>query len=288
VTWDPRMYGRYADERSRPFHELLARVPAVRPARVVDLGCGDGALTASLARRWPDATVVGVDSSEAMLAEAAALATDRLRFESGSIEDWRPSAPVDVLVSNAALHWVPDHAAQLPRLVDAVAPGGWLAFQVPGNADAPSHSLLTELRRSPRWRDRLGAGAGRWPDTLDPTTYVELLAGLGCSVDAWETTYVHVLGGADPVLDWVRGTALRPVLARLSPTEAADFEADYGAALRSAYPAAPYGTVVPFRRVFAVARVPEIQASWAARVRTSAPSPSPGPSWPAPSSPSSS
>lgn len=253
--WDPARYGRYADERGRAFHELLARVDSRRPARVVDLGCGDGALTATLADRWPGATVLGVDSSESMLAQAAARGAARLSFELGTVEDWRPAAPVDVLVSNAALHWVPDHASQLRRLAESVAPGGWLAVQLPGNADAPSHALLTGLRRSPRWRGRLGAGAGRWPDTLDPADYVALLARKGCTVDAWETTYAHVLSGPDPVLDWMRGTALRPVLAALSPAEAADFEAEYGAALRSAYPAASYGTVLPFRRVFVVARV---------------------------------
>jgi trans-aconitate 2-methyltransferase len=254
-VWDPAQYGVFARERGRPFGELVARVGAQRPGQVVDLGCGDGSLTATLAARWPDAAVLGVDSSAEMLAAAAAHSTSRLSFLRGTIEDWRPDRPVDVLVANAALHWVPDHAEHLPRLVSAVSPGGWLAFQVPGNGDAPSHTLLTELRRSPRWRDRLGAGAGRWPDVLDPPGYIDRLARLGCVVDAWETTYAHVLAGPDPVLEWVRGTALRPVLAALSAADAADFEAEYGAALREAYPAAPYGTVVPFRRVFVVARV---------------------------------
>lgn len=253
--WDPTQYARYADERSRPFHELIARIDAADPARVVDLGCGDGVLTATLAERWPAASVLGIDSSERMLAAAAPVAGPRLRFEPGAIEDWRPAGPVDVLVSNAALQWVPEHVEQLPRLTGAVRPGGWLAFQVPGNGDAPSHTLLADLRRSARWRDRLGTGAGRFPDTRDPSDYLDRLARLGCAVDAWETTYAHVLTGPDPVLEWVRGTALRPVLEMLSPAEAADFEADYGAALRAAYPSAPYGTVVPFRRVFVVARV---------------------------------
>ena len=250
--WDPGVYGRYADERSRPFHELVARVRAEAPATVVDLGCGDGTLTATLADRWPEASVLGVDSSEAML--AGATPGPRLRFEQGTIEDWRPAGPVDVLVSNAALHWLPRHWEHLPRLVAALAPGGWLAVQVPGNGDAPSHALLRSLRSSPRWRDRLG-DAGRWPDVPDAAEYVRLLAGLGCAVDAWETTYAHVLTGPDPVLGWVRGTALRPVLARLAEPAAAEFEAEYGALLREAYPEQPYGTVVPFRRVFAVARV---------------------------------
>lgn len=253
--WDPAQYARYAGERSRPFHELVSRIGAENPARVVDLGCGDGALTAALAERWPAASVLGVDSSAEMLEKATPSPDGRLGFQLGAIEDWQPESPVDVLVSNAALHWVPDHAAELDRLVTLLRPGGWLAFQVPGNADAPSHTLLSELRRSPKWRDRLGTGAHRSPDTLDPPAYLDRLAGLGCTVDAWETTYAHVLHGPDPVLDWVRGTALRPVLAALTPADAAEFEADYGAALRTAYPSAPYGTVLPFRRVFVVARV---------------------------------
>jgi len=254
--WDPVVYGRYADERGRPFQELLARVGADRPEVVVDLGCGDGALTATLADRWPEASVVGVDSSESMLAGAAALATPRLRFVLGTIEGWRPDRPVDVLLSNAALQWVPDHPAQLPRLVASLAPGGWLAVQVPANGDAPSHALLAELRRSVRWRDQLGAGAGRWPDVADPEDWARQLFRLGCRVDAWETTYLDVLTGPDPVLSWVRGTALRPVLARLSPQDAADFEAEYGRLLASAYPAEPHGTLLPFRRVFVVAQAP--------------------------------
>jgi trans-aconitate 2-methyltransferase len=250
--WDPAVYQRYSGERDRPFHELLARVGAVAPRSVVDLGCGDGRLTATLAKRWPGASVVGVDSSASMLAEAA---DGPVRFVRGRIEDWEPEGPVDVLVSNAALQWVPKYWELLPRLVGALAPGGWLAVQVPGNGDAPSHALLRSLRGSPRWRDRLG-DAGRWPDVLDAPDHVRLLAGLGCAVDAWETTYAHVLSGPDPVLNWVRGTALRPVLDRLPAADAAEFEAEYGAALRDAYPEQSYGTVVPFRRVFAVAQVP--------------------------------
>ena len=249
--WDPEVYGRYAGHRSRPFHELVQRVRAVAPASVVDLGCGDGSLTATLARRWPGTSVVGVDSSASMLAGAPD--GPGLRFELGTIEDWAPDGPVDVLVSNAALQWVPSHVALLPTLVAALAPGGWLALQVPGNWDAPSHTLLAGLRDSPRWRDRL-AGAGRGPAAPGPAEYVRVLAGLGCVVDAGETTYAQVLTGPDPVLGWVRGTALRPVLARLSAAEAVEFEAEYGELLRAAYPPEPYGTVLPFRRVFAVAR----------------------------------
>ena len=252
--WDPEMYGRFADQRSRPFHELVARVGANAPGRVVDLGCGDGSLTEALAARWPSASVLGVDSSSSMLAGAAARASDRLSFTLGEIQDWKPDEPVDVLVSNAALQWVPGHMTLLPRFVGFLAPGGWLAIQVPGNFDAPSHALLRSLCTSPRWDAQL-ASAARWPPMPAPEDYVRELAGLGCVVDSWETTYAQVLAGPDAVLAWMRGTALRPVLARLSPSEAASFEAELGGLLREAYPPQPYGTVLPFRRIFAVAQV---------------------------------
>jgi trans-aconitate 2-methyltransferase len=253
--WDPELYGRFADQRNRPFHELVARIGATAPANVVDLGCGDGALTATLAARWPSASVLGVDSSEEMLASATSLKSDRMSFVLEQIQDWRPSGPIDVLVSNAALQWVPRHLSLLPRFVSALAPGGWLAIQVPGNFEAPSHATLRMLCDSPRWSERLGT-AGRWLSTPTPSDYVSALASHGCVVDAWETTYAQVLQGADPVLAWMRGTALRPVYARLSGEEAAEFDADLGAMLREAYPPQPYGTVLPFRRIFAVAQAP--------------------------------
>jgi trans-aconitate 2-methyltransferase len=188
-----------------------------------------------------------------MLAGAAARASERLSFTLGEIQDWRPDGPVDVLVSNAALQWVPEYRTLLPRFVGFLAPGGWLAIQVPGNFEAPSHTLLRSLCDSPQWSARLGT-AGRWPAMPSPVDYVRELARLGCVVDSWETTYAQVLAGPDPVLTWMRGTALRPVLARLSAAEATEFEESLGAMLREAYPAQPYGTVLPFRRIFAVAR----------------------------------
>jgi trans-aconitate 2-methyltransferase len=253
--WDPELYGRFADQRSRPFHELVARIGATAPANVVDLGCGDGALTATLAERWPSASVLGLDSSEEMLASAASWNSDRLSFALSRIQDWQPSGAIDVLVSNAALQWVPGHLSLLPRFVSALGPGGWLAIQVPGNFEAPSHTTLRMLGDSPRWSARLGE-AGRWPSTPAPSDYISALAELGCTVDAWETTYAQVLQGDDPVLTWMRGTALRPVYARLSAEERAEFDAELGVMLREAYPAQPYGTVLPFRRIFAVAQAP--------------------------------
>ena len=259
--WDPAQYLRFASERSRPFHELLARAGAADPRRVADLGCGPGELTALLAGRWPGAEVTGLDSSPEMIASAraaqeAAGPADplaRIRFVLGDLRDWQPAGPHDVIVSNAVLQWLPDHLDVLARWPSLLAPGGWLAVQVPGNFDQPSHQILRELAASPRWRAKL-SGAPLNRQSAEPAQYLDLLARAGCEVDAWETTYQHVLPGDDPVTDWYKGSGLRPVLAALDAEAAAAFLAEYGAAARAAYPRRPYGTVLAFRRVFAVAR----------------------------------
>lgn len=254
AAWDPATYLRFADERARPFTDLLTRVGAQTPSRVVDLGCGEGALTASLAGRWPAARITGVDSSPEMLAAAAAHEVPgRVGFVSGDVRDWQPEDPVDVVISNAVLHWVPGHEELLARWAGWLAPGGWLAVQVPGNFRAPTHALLADLCRSPRWTGLLRAAAPRADAVLDPAGYLDVLTSAGLVADAWETTYLHVLRGPDPVLGWVRSTTLRPVLALLGDDDARQLTAEYAAALRNAYPARPDGsTVLPFRRVFAV------------------------------------
>jgi trans-aconitate 2-methyltransferase len=258
AAWDPVRYLRFAGERARPFVELVARVGAEAPATVVDLGCGEGSLTASLAQRWPGARVPGVDSSPEMLAAAAAVAVPgRVEFALGDVREWSPPEPVDVVVSNAVLHWVPDHDRLLARWAGVLRPGGWVAVQVPGNFRAPTRALLAGLCRSPRWAGRLADAAPRADAVLEPGGYLDVLTRAGLAADAWETTYLHVLTGADPVLAWVRSTVLRPVLARLPEDDAARFTAEYAAALREAYPARPDGTtVLPFRRVFAVGHRP--------------------------------
>lgn len=259
VRWDPKQYARYADERGRPFGELVARVsqlvPDLEPARVVDLGCGPGGLTATLAERWPNARVHGVDSSPEMIDQAAGYAVpDRLTFECGDLRDWRPSEPVDLLISNATFQWIPEHLELLPGLVDAVRPGGVFAFAVPGNFDAPSHRILGELAAAEPWAPYL-ADVRILKPVPDPETYLAVLSGLGCRVDAWETTYLHVLQGEDPVFEWVRGTGARPVLQALPDDLRVAFEVAYKERLRAAYPARQFGTALPFRRVFVVAEV---------------------------------
>jgi trans-aconitate 2-methyltransferase len=253
MHWDPEQYGRFARERDRPFLDLVARVGASAPRRVVDLGCGPGALTGLLAQRWPNASVDGIDSSPEMIAAASA---SGVTFRVGDIESWRPSPDTDVVVSNAAFQWVPTHRSLLRDWAAALPSGGWLAWQVPGNFDSPSHALMRSLAESPRWKDRLG-GVLRHEDPVDsPSQYATLLLDLGWDADAWETTYVHVLPGTHPVLEWVRGTGLRPVLAVLSAEERAEFEASFAALLRDAYPPGLAGTLFPFRRIFCVGHKP--------------------------------
>jgi trans-aconitate 2-methyltransferase len=254
MRWDPEQYLQFADERGRPFRDLLARVGAARPRAVADLGCGAGNLTRELAERWPEADVEGVDGSPEMIERARTETGEAVRLTLADVRDWAPPEPVDVLVSNATLQWIPDHLPLLDRLAGFLAPGGWLAVQVPGNFGEPSHTELRALAAEPRWRERL-AGV-RWPAVEEPATYLARLAALGLWVDAWETTYLQVLQGADAVLAWMRGTALRPVLtALLDAGERAAFEAAYADRLRAAYPRQAYGTVLPYRRIFLVARV---------------------------------
>ena len=251
TVWDPRKYLEFTDERSRPFVELLSRVNAVDPKVVVDLGCGPGQLTATLADRWSQAHILGLDSSPEMITEAAQFAGSRVSFQVQDLREWQPEAPVDVIISNATLQWVPGHRELLPSLVSMLSADGWLAFQVPGNFDEPSHRLLRQLAADPRYAPMLTEIA--WPASADTAAYLDDLAELGCSVDGWETTYLHVLSGPNPVFRWISGTGARPVLQALSDDHRAQFVAEYQELLNEAYPHRPYGTVLPFRRIFIVA-----------------------------------
>jgi trans-aconitate 2-methyltransferase len=253
MRWDPVQYARFDDERSRPFFDLTGQLPVAHPGLVVDLGCGSGELTATLAERWPGAVVRGLDSSAEMISQAPS--ADRLSFELAEAASFDADG-VDVLVSNALLQWVPGHQDLLVRWAAELNAGGWLAFQVPANFDSPSHRLMRELAGSARWAGRL-AGVLRHGDAVaEPAEYLALLAGVGLRVNAWQTSYLHVLAGPDPVLEWVRGTGLRPVLAALPPDEVAEFCAEYAGLLREAYPEQPFGTVFPFLRTFVVAHKP--------------------------------
>jgi trans-aconitate 2-methyltransferase len=253
-TWDPERYLAYADERGRPFVELVARIGADRPGVVVDLGCGPGNLTALLRARWPEAHVRGLDASPEMV-DRAREADPGIDVEVADLRAWAAGDdPVDVLVSNATLQWVPGHLDLLPALADHVRPGGWLAFQVPGNFDQPSHTIRTELAAEAPYDEHTRGVAV--PSSHDPVVYLEALEALGLAVDAWETTYLHVLTGPDPVFAWVSGTGARPTLQALPDDLRPGFEAEFRRRLRAAYQERGGRVVLPFRRVFVVGQTP--------------------------------
>lgn len=252
MTWNPDQYLRFAQPRLRPALDLLARVGG-EPATVVDLGCGTGNVTALLAARWPRAAVSGVDESEPMLAQARQ-ALPAVRWQRRSIAGWTAAPPVGLLFSNAALHWLPDHAALFPHLARQVAPGGTLAVQVPRNFEAPSHTAIAEAVRAGPWHADLEPLLAP-PPVAAPAFYYEALLPYADTLDLWETEYLQVLQGPDAVKEWTKGTWLKQFLDRLQGAERDAFEADYAARVAKAYPRRSDGsTLFPFRRLFIVMR----------------------------------
>lgn len=252
--WNPGQYLGYADLRARPFYDLMARVGAQAPRRVVDQGCGPGNLSAELAGWWPRATLEAFDSSPEMVAAARAAGVPATLAD---VHDWKPEPDTDVVVSNAVLQWVPEHRDLVRRWAAQLPAGSWLAVQMPGNLDAPSHMLVHELAGEPEWAQRLAGLQLRGPGVVDdPLDYADLLSDAGCAVDAWETTYLQRLTGEDPVLEWITGTALRPIRATLTDEDWQRFREQLAPRLAEAYPPRRDGiTWFPFRRVFTVAQV---------------------------------
>jgi trans-aconitate 2-methyltransferase len=251
MVWDPGQYMRFADERLRPAADLAARIDHPHPKRVVDLGCGTGSALPLLSARFPDSELVGVDSSPAMLerASAAGFAT-----QLADIATWSPTGPVDVVFSNAALQWLPDHEALFPNLLACLAEGGVLAVQMPAMHNEPLRALQPAVAASGPWSEQL-SGVSSAPPILEPAAYYGLLSGRVRAVDIWITQYLHALRGDDPVVQWAKGTSLRPYLDRLDAKLRAGFLAAYSKALRPHYPARADGTVLlPFRRLFILAR----------------------------------
>jgi Trans-aconitate methyltransferase len=252
-VWQPQTYCRFTRERERAALDLLHRIENIDPGSIVDLGCGTGNLTRRLAERWPRARVVGVDASAAMLTEARATPSS-VEWLDASIDAWTPDAPVELLFSNAALHWLDDHATLFSRLVGWLRHGGVMAVQMPRNFDEPSHTAMIETIEAGPWHDRLTPLVRRRP-VGRPDWYADLLLPLVHELDIWETVYWQVFEGENPVVAWTSGAALRPLLAVLDEAEQERFLADYGARIAAAYPIRSSGaTLFPFRRLFILAR----------------------------------
>ena len=250
--WDPAKYLEFAGPRLQPAVDLLARIPLPAPTVVYDLGCGAGNVTRLLRARWPRAELTGVDGSPAMLA-AAARAVPDVRWVEADLGGWAPARPADVVFSNAALHWLDDHALLFPRLLGHLGPGGVLAVQMPRNHGAPSHTEMARAAEAGPWRARL-APLLRTAPVAPPAVYHDILAGRASRLEIWETEYLHVLEGENPVVEWTRGSALKPLLDALAPPERQAFLADYAARIATAYPRRPDGrTLFPFRRLFVLA-----------------------------------
>ena len=259
MPWNPAQYLQFEGERLRPALDLLARVRLEHPRTIVDLGCGAGNVTALLGERWPDAHIIGVDSSPDMLKEARAATRDdpRFTFVAADLAQWRPDDPADLVYSNAALHWLPDHAELFTRVAAMVANGGVLAVQMPDNFRAPSHTLIADIARSERWRARLG-GIVREPPVAAAADYFAWLSPRMTGSDIWLTEYLQVLDargdGEHPVAAFTRGTWLVPLLAALGAEERTEFLQEYMQRLAHFYPAREDGrTLFPFRRLFIVA-----------------------------------
>lgn len=252
MTWNPEQYLKFAEPRLRPAVDLLTRIDAANPARVFDLGCGAGNVTRLLKARWPDAQITGIDDSVEMLARAAK-SLDGVSWMQQSLADWQPERAADVIYSNAALHWLPDHHALFAKLVSHLAPGGVLAVQMPRNFGAPSHTMIAETVFAGPWREKLEPLLRLGP-VATPDVYYDLLSGLVNNLDIWESEYLQVLEGNDPVKEWTKGTWLKQFLDALDAPSATAFEADYAARVRVAYPTRDDGkTLFPFRRLFIVA-----------------------------------
>lgn len=255
-AWDPQQYNRFERQRDRAAIDLLSQLPDdLEPHEIWDIGCGTGQHAALLKRRWPDARVHGLDSSAAMLEQARGLPDD-VDWVQGDLEAWKPAAPVDLILANASLQWAPDHAELFRRLTEALAPDGVLAVQMPMAWETRHHTLMRQTAADGPWSARL-----KGVDTIQPLlaaeAYYDAMADLCEEVDVWSTTYLHVLDGENAVLEWMKGTALRPYLTALceDPANRDAFLARLAQVLGEAFPRRPEGrTLLPFPRLFLLAR----------------------------------
>ena len=256
-TWDANLYLQFASERTQPALDLIARVGLAHPARIIDLGCGPGNSTAALRQRWPDADITGLDSSAEMIVTASR-AYPGERWIQADAATWVAEIPFDLVFSNAALQWLPDHARMFPQLMGQVAPGGVLAVQMPAHHMSPLHQVTLDVANEPAWRDRLAAAVGRSLTKESPAFYYDVLQPLAARIDLWETEYYHLVDGPQAIVDWYRGTGLRPFLEALESAEQRQrFEKMMLEGYARAYPRQQDGRVLfPFRRLFIVAHRP--------------------------------
>lgn len=254
MSWSAKQYVCFEDERTRPVRDLLAALPEKEARSVVDLGCGPGNSTEVLAARFPGAAVRGLDSSPDMIS-AARQRMPRVQFAVGDVHTWNDPGPFDVILANAVLQWVPDHTGLLPRLVGRLASGGGLAIQMPDNLDGPAHRLMREVAADGPWAQTLAGAAGARTPIGDANWYYELLRPLCARVDVWRTTYYHALsGGAAAIVEWFKGSGLRPFLEPLDEVSRAAYLERYTAGVARVYPALAEGSVLlPFPRLFLVA-----------------------------------
>jgi trans-aconitate 2-methyltransferase len=255
-AWDAQQYLKFADERTRPSRDLVARIEVGQPRRVIDLGCGPGNSTQVLAERWPEAEVTGLDSSAEMIATARNEHA-KSRWIVAEIGAWAAAGAADfnVVFSNAALQWLPDHAMLLPKLLARVEVGGALAVQVPGNYSGPVHRLMRELSASPGWRRWFPSGDARGWHSHDVSFYYDALAPHAARLDLWETEYLHILPNPEAIVEWYRGSGMRPYLQAIGEeSERERFASEYLEGIRPLYPPRPDGRVLfPFRRIFLIA-----------------------------------
>ncbi len=253
-TWNPDQYLKFSGPRLRPGLDLLSRVAHEGPRTVYDLGCGTGDLTVSIAERWPHATVRGVDGSSDML-EKARSRYPSLDWLEADLAAWNPDQPADLIYSNACLHWLDDHAELFPKLAGHLNPGGVLAVQMPCNHGAPTHTCMAETALEGPWTERLKPLLREAP-VAEPAVYYDILSPVVADLDVWETIYMHVLDGDNPVAEWTRGSALKPLLDALNGKQREIFFADYSRRVQAAYPVRADGkTLMPFRRLFMIARM---------------------------------
>lgn len=253
MLWNPSQYLKFSDHRLRPAIDLLNRIAVDSPSVIYDLGCGAGNVTQLLAERWPKASIRGVDSSAEMLEKASGNLPD-IEWQQADLGTWQPDEPAELIYSNAALHWIPGHTDLFARLMTSLAPGGVLAVQMPHNFGALSHTSISEAALSGPWRAKLEPLLRPAP-VEDPSFYIDVLAPYSGSLDVWETEYMQILTGDDPVKEWTKGTWLKPLLDALEEPERSQFEAAYAALVRERYPRRDDGTTIfPFKRMFMIAQ----------------------------------